>query len=53
VHPNIVDVLDMGQEASDGALYIVQELLDGLDLRDALTRSRRFGSAGALAMLVR
>ena len=33
-HPHIVDVLDMGREESDdGALYIVQALLEGVDLR--------------------
>ncbi len=35
-HPNIVDVLDMGADASTGALYIVQEFLRGRDLHAAL-----------------
>ncbi len=51
-HPNIVDVLDMGQEPSDGSLFIVQELLDGLDLRDALGHQIRFAAANALALMV-
>src|SRR5262249_2591258 len=34
-HPNVVEILDMGQEP-DGALYMVQELLGGIDLRSRL-----------------
>lgn len=33
VHPNIIDVLDMGQDKELGALYIVEEFLSGHDLR--------------------
>ena len=32
-HPNIIDVLDMGQDEELGALYIVEEFLSGHDLR--------------------
>jgi serine/threonine-protein kinase len=32
-HPNIVEVFDLGQDPADGAFYIVQEFLDGRDLR--------------------
>jgi serine/threonine protein kinase len=32
-HPNIIDVLDMGQDQELGALYIVEEFLTGHDLR--------------------
>jgi serine/threonine-protein kinase len=35
-HPNIIDVLDLGLETSDGSLYMVQELLYGEDLRARL-----------------
>src|SRR5437868_805687 len=35
-HPSIVDVLDMGRDDHDGSLYIVQELLSGIDLRTLL-----------------
>jgi serine/threonine protein kinase/actin-like ATPase involved in cell morphogenesis len=41
-HPNIVDVLDMGREEPDGAVYMVQEFLIGmgldrlLELREAM-----------------
>lgn len=37
-HPNVVEVLDMGREESDGAVYIVFELLRGESLRDRLER---------------
>ncbi|MBI5516107.1 MAG: serine/threonine protein kinase [Deltaproteobacteria bacterium] len=32
-HPNVVDVLDLGEDRVTGQLYIVQELLVGTDLR--------------------
>jgi hypothetical protein len=38
-HPNVVDVLDYGEE--DGTPYIVMELVDGEDLRTLLARDRR------------
>lgn len=47
-HPNIVDVLDMGREASDGSLFIVQELLRGNDLRAMLDASGRIDPASAV-----
>jgi serine/threonine protein kinase len=40
-HPNIVEVLDAGQDADDGSLYIVLELLTGIDLATYLTRYDR------------
>ncbi len=39
-HPAIVEVLDMGRDPHDGTLFLVQELLDGEDLRDVLRRDR-------------
>ncbi len=36
-HPNVVDVLDMGQ-AEDGAVYLVLELLVGESLADQIVR---------------
>jgi serine/threonine-protein kinase len=38
-HPNIVDVLDMGRDPTDGALFIVQEFLAGGTLRELLSLS--------------
>jgi serine/threonine-protein kinase len=35
-HPSIVDVLDMGEDRKDGALFIVQEFLTGDTLRQHL-----------------
>lgn len=35
-HPNVLEILDMGQEAG-GELYIIQEFLVGTDLRTRLT----------------
>ena len=36
-HPNITAVYDIGTNASDGAPYVVQELLEGETLRTALS----------------
>jgi serine/threonine protein kinase/tetratricopeptide (TPR) repeat protein len=47
-HPNIVDVLDMGQDPSDGSFYIVQEFLRGHDLREELDKRGHDGRPGAL-----
>ena len=50
-HPNVVDVLDMGQAPADGALYIVQELLVGEDLRALLEREGPLDEARAREIL--
>ncbi len=50
-HPNIVDVFDMGREGQDGALYIVQELLDGTDLRHRLVEAGRLSPREAFDLL--
>jgi serine/threonine-protein kinase len=50
-HPNIVDILDMGQDAETGALFIVQEYLDGLDLAQWLQRHGPCTVSEALAIL--
>jgi serine/threonine protein kinase len=39
-HPHIVDVLDIGQEATDGSYFIVQEFLRGHDLRALIDRQK-------------
>jgi len=51
-HPNIVQVLDVGQNPHDGTLYVVQPLLDGVELRDALASSGRLRPREALDLLV-
>jgi eukaryotic-like serine/threonine-protein kinase len=49
-HPNVVDVLDMGQDPADGSLYIVQELLVGEDLRALLEREGKLDEVKARAI---
>ncbi|MEI8255190.1 MAG: protein kinase, partial [Deltaproteobacteria bacterium] len=39
-HPNIVQLIESGQEP-DGALFIVQELLSGGDLRSRMVEGQR------------
>jgi serine/threonine-protein kinase len=51
-HPNIVDVLDMGEDAELGALYIVQEFLSGCDLRTRLEQVGRLDPSTALSLLL-
>ena len=51
-HPNIVQVLDMGRETSDGSLFIVQELLRGAPLRVLIERSGRLSVGDALDLVV-
>jgi serine/threonine-protein kinase len=43
-HPNVVDILDLGRDPATGALFMVQELLDGVTLR------RRLAERGALSV---
>ncbi|HEX2572491.1 MAG TPA: serine/threonine-protein kinase [Polyangia bacterium] len=49
VHPHCVDILDMGQ-AQDGTLYLVEELLVGVDLRRHLNQVGRLPPREALAI---
>ncbi|MGZ3449900.1 MAG: protein kinase domain-containing protein [Polyangiales bacterium] len=53
-HPNIVDVLDMGEDKPTGALFLVQELLKGRDLRHHLDQKpgRRIDAKEASQLLV-
>ena len=51
-HPHVVDILDMGEEASDGSLYIVQELLQGRTLRTLLKSRRRLSPREAVDVLL-
>src|SRR5580704_14378964 len=51
-HPNVVDVLDVGQ-AEDGTPFIVQELLEGEDLSQyARGRGGKLGVEEALTFLI-
>jgi serine/threonine protein kinase len=50
-HESIVDVLDMGRDGDDGALYIVQELLSGLDLRARLDRDGALSASECCAVV--
>jgi serine/threonine-protein kinase len=50
-HPNIVEVLDMGRDGADGPLYLVQEFLDGGDLRQLLNARGRLSPEEAAAIV--
>ena len=51
-HPNIVAVYDQGQdEAVDGALFIVMELVSGHTLRDTVTKESPMPAQRALALM--
>jgi serine/threonine protein kinase len=50
-HPNIVSVLEVGQRR-DGTFYIVQELLDGISLRQHLEERGRLSVAEAFEVMV-
>lgn len=51
-HPNVVEVLDMGREESDGTVYIVFELLRGESLRDRLDRIGKLTTLEVATLLV-
>jgi eukaryotic-like serine/threonine-protein kinase len=42
-HPNIIDILDVG-ELEDGSLFLVMELLEGMNLGEALRAEPRFNA---------
>lgn len=50
-HPHIVDVLDIGQDQSDGSYFIVQEFLRGHDMR-AMIERQQLDPGQALNLLV-
>lgn len=50
-HPNVVDVLDMGEDDAH-TTYLVMELLDGPTLRDVLLEQGRLSSEDTLAILM-
>jgi serine/threonine-protein kinase len=49
-HPNVVDVLDMGED-DDGTPFIVQEYLNGSDLRRLLTERRSLSPRETLEII--
>jgi eukaryotic-like serine/threonine-protein kinase len=51
VHPNVVSVLDMGNE-DDGAVHLVLERLDGESLGAFLEREKKLSPKEALSILV-
>jgi serine/threonine-protein kinase len=48
-HPNIVEVLDLGQ--ADGHWYLSMELLDGIDLFDAIALKRTYEPTELISVL--
>jgi serine/threonine-protein kinase len=50
-HPNIVDVLDLGLD-EDGSLFMVQQLLEGCDLRARLVEAGRLSVRETLEVMV-
>jgi len=50
-HPNVVDVLDMGEDDWE-TVYLVMELLEGPTLRDVLLQQGRLEPKEALAILL-
>jgi serine/threonine-protein kinase len=51
-HPNIVSVLDIGQDEASGALYIVQEFLQGTDLKRHLKAAGPMAPREAIELLM-
>jgi serine/threonine-protein kinase len=51
-HPNIVDVLDMGEDRELGSLYIVQAFLTGHDLRAHLDAAGRMPVRESLDLMI-
>jgi len=50
-HPNVVDVLDMGEDGWD-TVYLVMELLDGPTLRDVLLERGKLSEEDALGIML-
>ncbi|MEM1414666.1 MAG: protein kinase [Myxococcota bacterium] len=50
-HPNIARVFDLGEDM-DGGLFMVEELLEGEDLKSALDGGRKLGLKEACELLV-
>ncbi|MBX3275125.1 MAG: serine/threonine protein kinase [Sandaracinaceae bacterium] len=50
-HPNVIDVLDMGED-EDRTAFLVMELLEGENLEERLARAGRLSAEDALALLL-
>lgn len=50
-HPNVIDVYDVGYDEPTKAVFLVEEHLDGHDLRDELTRRGTIPWSEAIALL--
>ena len=51
-HPNVVEVLDVGEDGEHGTLYIVQEFLRGVTMRQRLNERGRLAVDEALALAI-
>jgi len=51
VHPNVIQIIDVGLEATSGLLFLVMELLHGETAEAALERRRRFPLEEALEIV--
>jgi serine/threonine-protein kinase len=52
VHPNVVAVIDLGQDEAQGCIFMVQELLEGQSLRERLTLKGQLDLREALDIAV-
>jgi serine/threonine-protein kinase len=50
-HPNVVGILDMGQDAESGAYFMVQEFLTGVTLRQRLRERGRLSVDEAIEII--
>jgi serine/threonine-protein kinase len=50
-HPGVVEVLDLGQDVGDGAFYLVQEFLEGADLRTLMDESGPMSARRAVELM--
>lgn len=50
-HPNIVSVLDVGQDKQTGAYYLVMEFVEGGNLRDIISIRKRIGIDESLRIM--
>jgi serine/threonine protein kinase/tetratricopeptide (TPR) repeat protein len=51
-HPNVVQTFDMGRDPSDGSLFIVQELLRGMGMREMLLDSPKLGFSDTMDLML-